>query len=157
MSAGILERVYKHRLLSYKCESGEGVSMDEVHELELLESELKGMSTGRGYQRFVYELGAMLRYGEVRDLVPVGDLGPGGVGLRGCPQVSPGSIVQIELTCPSTRDRYCFQARVVWLRLSVEGRQAGLRFVGRPLHMRQGPPGKAPPESLINKLRTAAA
>ena len=131
-----LELVYQYRQYLAKCESGEGLEMEEIHTVSMLES-LFEQDASQSVQ-----LDASLRHGESRGMVKIVNLGPAGMACRNAPNVSVGGTVEVAIEDEELGLSYRFKGVVVWRRDDVNGWHAlGLEFVGAPLLVRRGRSG----------------
>lgn len=152
MSA-IIHTIYELRLLQEKLESGQGLTMEEIVELERLEAELQSPEFGRKYRRLDLRISVLLRSPGKDALVQVGDLSPGGMRLIGCPELAAGQEVVLHLREDDERS-FRFRARVAWIRAHQDQHMLGVRFVGHPMKFNHGPPS-AGPDNIVDKIRVA--
>lgn len=149
----MIHTIYQLRLLQEKLASVQGLTMEEVVELETLESELENPLLGRAYRRLDLRISAMLRYPGKNALVHVLDLSPGGIRIKGCPDLFTGEVTQLHLR-ESEQRSYRFSAQVIWIRSHHGECTAGLRFVGQPMLINHGPPSTGP-ENIAERINVA--
>ena len=150
----MIHTIYQLRLLQEKLASVKGLNMEEVVELEALESELESPMLGRQYRRLDLRISAMLRYPGKNTLVHVLDLSPGGIRIKGCPGLFTGEITELHLR-ESEQRSYRFRAQVIWIRSHRREFTAGLRFTGQPMLINHGPPSSNVPENIVERINVA--
>ncbi len=149
----MMHTIYLLRLLQEKLASDQGLTMEEVVDLERLEAELQGPRFGRKYRRLDHRIAAMMRYPGKDALVQVLDLSPGGIRVQGCPALHKGEIIELHLREDEQRS-YRFRAQVIWVRSQDSQHTAGLRFVGLPMLINHGPPSNGP-ENIVDRIKVA--
>lgn len=153
LMSDMIRTIYHLRLLQQKQENREGLTMDEVVDLEKYEADLQGEEFGRRYQRLDLKISALIRHPGKDSLVQVMDLSPGGMRLSGCPKLSTGDTIDMHLRESKERS-FRFRAQIMWIREHGEQSMAGVRFVGRPLQINHGPPSDGP-ENIVDRIRVA--
>ncbi len=149
----MIRTIYHLLLLQQKQESGQGLSMDEVVDLERYEADLQGEEFGRQYRRLDLHVTALIRHPGKDAVVQILDFSPGGMRLTGCPELSPGDRVEMHLR--ESKDRsYRFPSQIMWIREHGEQHMAGIRFVGQPIQINHGPPSDGP-ENIVDRIQVA--
>jgi hypothetical protein len=149
----MISTVYKLLLLQQKQESNEGLSMDEVVDLERYEADLQGEEFGRRYRRLDLKISALIRHPSKDSLVQILDFGPGGMRLAGCPELTTGDHIEMHLRESGDRS-FRFPSQVMWIRAHGDNFMAGVRFVGRPIQINHGPPSDGP-ENIVDRIKIA--
>jgi hypothetical protein len=149
----MISTVYHLLLLQLKQEGDEGLSMDEVVDLERYESDLQGEEYGRQYRRLDLGISALVRHPGKDAVVQIVDFSPGGMRLSGCPELVPGSLIEMHLRESEERS-YRFPSQIMWLAAYGDHHVAGIRFVGRPIQINHGPPSDGP-ENIVDRIQVA--
>lgn len=146
----IIRTIYEVRLLQQKQESAEGLSMDEVVDLEKHLAEMQGERFGREFRRLDLKISALIRFPGKDTLVEVMDLSPGGMRLSGCPHLDTGTDIEMHLRESEDRS-YRFPAKIIWMRDQGDQHITGVRFTGNPIEINHGPSGDGP-ENIVDQI-----
>jgi hypothetical protein len=145
--ATTLDLVYQYRLLIGKCQSGQGLDVDEIDALMTIEAlfDVQRAKPGTGrcrraHTRDEVDLRATLRNKKLSDAVRVVDLGPGGMVCRNVPYLERGDQVEVVFDDDELRVSYRFHATVAWVDDDGDDWMCGLELVGTPVLVRFGPP-----------------
>ena len=149
----MITTVYNLLLLQEKQESNEGLTMDEVVDLERYESDLQGEEYGRQYKRLNLRISALIRHPGKDALVQILDFSPGGMRVAGCPKLLTGSLIEMHLRESEDRS-YRFPSQIMWVSAQDDQIIAGIRFVGRPIQINHGPPSDGP-ENIVDRIQVA--
>lgn len=149
----MIHTIYKLCQLQQKQGSAQGLSMDEVVDLERYQAELHSTEFGRQYRRLEMQVSAMVRIPGRDCLVKVLDLSPGGMRLRGCPILETGQQLQVHLRENDERS-YRFPGQVIWIRAQDGAHLAGISFVGTPMLLNHGPASDGP-ENIVDRISVA--
>jgi hypothetical protein len=151
--SGMISTIYHLLLLQQKQEGDEGLSMDEVVALEGYEADLQGEEYGREYRRLDLRISALIRHPGKDSLVQILDFSPGGMRLSGCPELRPGTNIEMHLRESEDRS-FRFPSQIMWIRAHGEQNMAGVRFVGSPIQINHGPPSDGP-ENIVDRIQVA--
>ncbi len=144
-----LELAFKYRQLVGICESGAGLSFDDIEVVSTIESLYAVSTEDQAPLRWrdrptlgteVVNLTALLRGPKVRDRVGVVALGPEGMVCTNAPYMADDGLYEIVFDDQELGVSYRFIGRVVW---SDEVEETGelaveLRFTGVPVLVRYG-------------------
>lgn len=149
-----LRLVYRYRQLAGKCETGAGLSFDEIGELTAIEAAFAGetqaylsdrMMGERDFARAPVDLSATLIRRRFRDSVTILDLAPGGFVCEGAPFLQDGDRAEIAVRAGADGSKtYRFMAEVAWTRDRANDCVIGFRFVGIPIEIRRLPAAASP-------------
>jgi len=147
-----LELVYEYRHLMGKCLVGEGLSMDEVWAVEVIEGLFA--HDAASFDPAASSLSATLRggpdklWGQVELISAELDR----IAVRASPFLEPGSLIELLIDDEELRLSYRFKCRILSITPdpddAVESGVVLLELVGLPLLVRRGPKRPRPAKSL---------
>lgn len=140
-----LELVYEYRHLMGKCQTVDGLTMDEIQTVHGIQSLFA--TDGKDVRRDpASALSATLRgrRGKLCDEVRLAGITLHGLEVAGCPWVDQGAMVEVVIEDSELRLSYRFKARVAWARDEKHGASLGLELLGVPVLVRRGPPSVVP-------------
>ncbi|MBT8493558.1 MAG: hypothetical protein KJO07_10910 [Deltaproteobacteria bacterium] len=146
--ATVLELVFKYRQLVGTCESGAGLSLDDIEVVSTIEAlfavEANDPRSRRWRDRPLLgsenvNLSALMRGNKVCDRVGVIALGPEGLVCSRAPWVSEGEILELIIDDAELDVSYRFMAQVIWAEDDQDdSMEVELRFTGIPVLVRYG-------------------
>jgi hypothetical protein len=144
----VLELVFKYRQLVGTCESGAGLSLDDIEVVSTIESlfavNTEDTSSRRWRDRPLLgtesvNLSALMRGKKVCDRVGVIALGPEGMVCTRAPWVSEGDTLELIIDDAELDVSYRFMAQVIWAEDQFDdSMEVELRFTGTPVLVRYG-------------------
>ena len=149
----MISTIYHLLRLQQKQEGDEGLTMDEVVDLERYEADLQGEEHGREYRRLDLRISALIHHSGKDALVQILDFGPGGMRLSGCPNLRPGTLLEMHLRESEDRS-FRFPSQIMWMRAHGDQYMAGIRFVGSPIQINHGPPSDGP-GNIVDRIQVA--
>ena len=148
----MIDLVYRYRVLLDACAAGDGLTIDEIDELNQVEARFAAGADdlrareGRRFRREPVTLSAVLRGGALHDAVTVSELAPGGLVCRRAPYAAVGTLLDVVVDDPVARRSYRFKGRVQWVGDDTGGdHRLGVALLGGAVMTRHAVPSVIDP------------